>query len=75
MMGIWFLASSVGNLIGGLVGGHVDPKKLEQMPTLFIVTAGSLMFAALVLGLLTPVIRKFLTPPASSPLAPATSDL
>ena len=32
MMGIWFLASAVGNLIGGLVGGNVDPEKLEQMP-------------------------------------------
>jgi POT family proton-dependent oligopeptide transporter len=67
MMGIWFLASSVGNLIGGLVGGHVDPSKLQEMPKLFIVTTGSLMFAALVLGLLTPVIRKFLTP-APGPL-------
>jgi POT family proton-dependent oligopeptide transporter len=75
MMGIWFLASSVGNLIGGLVGGHVDPSKLQEMPKLFIVTTASLMFAALVLGLLTPVIRKFLTPPASSRLAPAPSDL
>jgi len=34
MMGIWFLASSVGNLIGGLVGGHVDPSKLPEMPKL-----------------------------------------
>lgn len=62
MMGIWFLASAVGNLIGGLVGGRVDPEKLEQMPTLFIITAASLMLAALLLGALTPVIRKLLTP-------------
>lgn len=62
MMGIWFLASAVGNLIGGLVGGHVDPKKLEQMPMLFIVTAASLILAALVLALLTPVIKKYMTP-------------
>ncbi|MBA2620772.1 MAG: peptide MFS transporter, partial [Acidobacteria bacterium] len=27
MMGIWFLASSIGNLVGGLVGGLVDPEK------------------------------------------------
>jgi len=62
MMGIWFLASSVGNLIGGLVGGHVDPNKLDQMPQLFIVTAGSLILAALILGGMTPIIKKFLTP-------------
>ncbi len=62
MMGIWFLASSVGNLIGGLVGGHVDPNKLDQMPQLFIVTAGSLILAALILGGMTPIIKRFLTP-------------
>jgi POT family proton-dependent oligopeptide transporter len=32
MMGIWFLATSVGNLVAGIVGGHVDPEKLEQTP-------------------------------------------
>ena len=62
MMGIWFLASSLGNLIGGLVGGIVDPEKLEQMPTLFMITSAALMAAALLLGLLTPFIRKQLTP-------------
>ncbi|MDQ2976055.1 MAG: peptide MFS transporter [Acidobacteriota bacterium] len=60
MMGIWFLASAVGNLIGGLVGGRVDPEKLDQMPMLFIVTAGSLMLAALVLFAATPIIRKLM---------------
>ncbi|MFP5355000.1 MAG: peptide MFS transporter, partial [Gemmatimonadota bacterium] len=25
MMGLWFLATAMGNLIAGLVGGHVDP--------------------------------------------------
>jgi len=60
MMGIWFLASALGNLIAGLVGGHVDPEKLDQMPTLFIVTSASLMLAALVLFALTPLIRKLM---------------
>jgi POT family proton-dependent oligopeptide transporter len=52
MMGIWFLASAVGNLIGGLVGGNVDPEKLEQMPWLFSITTASLMISAVVLALL-----------------------
>jgi proton-dependent oligopeptide transporter, POT family len=60
MMGIWFLASAVGNLIGGLVGGHVDPEKLEQMPGLFTVTTISLMAAAVVLALLAIPIRRML---------------
>ncbi|MBA2619633.1 MAG: peptide MFS transporter [Acidobacteria bacterium] len=60
MMGIWFLASAVGNLIGGLVGGHVDPEKLEQMPQLFTVTTASLVIAAIVLALLAIPIRKMM---------------
>ena len=60
MMGVWFLASSVGNLIAGLVGGRVDPKKLDQMPTLFIGTTVALVAAGLLLLALTPLIRKLI---------------
>jgi dipeptide/tripeptide permease len=60
MMGIWFLASAVGNLIGGLVGGHVDPENLEQMPTLFTATTVSLLVAAVVLALLIVPIRRMM---------------
>ncbi|HEX9606451.1 MAG TPA: peptide MFS transporter, partial [Gemmatimonadaceae bacterium] len=28
MMGVWFMASALGNLVAGLVGGNVDPEKL-----------------------------------------------
>lgn len=58
MMGIWFMASAIGNLIGGLVGGHVDPENLSQMPELFTATTVSLLIAAIVLGLLSiPIAR------------------
>ena len=60
MMGIWFLAAAVGNLIGGLVGGYVDPEKLEQMPKLFTVTTISLLVAAVILMLLVIPIRRML---------------
>ncbi len=60
MMGIWFLATSVGNLIAGLVGGNVDPEKLDQMPGLFIGTTVALIAAAIVLGILTPFIKKLI---------------
>jgi len=60
MMGIWFLASALGNLIGGRVGGHVDPEKLEQMPQLFTTTAISLAVAAVVLALLAIPIRRMM---------------
>ena len=58
MMGIWFLAASLGNLIAGLVGGHVDPEKLEQMPKLFTTTTITLIAAAVILGILAiPISR------------------
>jgi POT family proton-dependent oligopeptide transporter len=58
MMGIWFLATSVGNLIAGLVGGSVDPEKLEQTPMLFTWTTIALFASAAVLALLAiPIAR------------------
>jgi POT family proton-dependent oligopeptide transporter len=60
MMGIWFLAASVGNLIAGLVGGSVDPEKLEQTPALFTATTAALVISALVLALLAIPIRKMM---------------
>lgn len=60
MMGIWFLATSVGNLIAGLVGGSVDPEKLEQTPQLFTWTTVALFASAIVLGILAIPISKMM---------------
>ena len=60
MMGVWFLAASVGNLIAGLVGGSVDPEKLEQTPALFTWTAVALFAAAVLCGLLVIPIRRMM---------------
>jgi POT family proton-dependent oligopeptide transporter len=60
MMGVWFLAASVGNLIAGLVGGSVDPEKLEQTPALFTWTAVALFAAAALCGLLVIPIRRMM---------------
>ena len=60
MMGIWFLAASVGNLVAGLVGGHVDPTKLEQTPAVFSGTAMALFAATAVLALLIVPIRRMM---------------
>ncbi len=65
MMGIWFLASALGNLIAGLVGGEVDPENLEQIPRLFTVTTLSLFGAALLLILLIVPIRRMMATTAS----------
>ncbi|HJP84938.1 MAG TPA: peptide MFS transporter [Gemmatimonadaceae bacterium] len=60
MMGVWFMASAIGNLIAGLVGGHVDPEKLDQMPALFRQTSMSLFVAAIVCGLLVFAVRRMM---------------
>ena len=60
MMGVWFMAAALGNLIAGIVGGHVDPEKLDQMPALFQRTALSLFVAAAVLALLIVPIRRMM---------------
>jgi POT family proton-dependent oligopeptide transporter len=60
MMGVWFLATSVGNLVAGLVGGHVDPNKLDQTPMVFGYTTIALVGAAIVLALLIVPSRRLM---------------
>lgn len=60
MMGIWFLATSLGNLIAGLAAGRFDPESLNEMPSLFmqIVTVG--VGAGLLLLIFTKPIKKLM---------------
>jgi POT family proton-dependent oligopeptide transporter len=60
MMGVWFMAAALGNLIAGIVGGHVDPENLNEMPALFQRTAMSLFIAAAVLAALVIPIRRMM---------------
>jgi POT family proton-dependent oligopeptide transporter len=60
MMGVWFMAAALGNLLAGLVGGHVDPENLPQIPTLFLRTSLSLFIAAAVLALMVVPIRRMM---------------
>ena len=60
MMGVWFLAASLGNLIAGIVGGDVDPEKLKAMTPLFVRTTGSLFIAAILCALLVRPIRRMM---------------
>jgi POT family proton-dependent oligopeptide transporter len=67
MMGIWFLATAVGNLIAGLAGGHIDPERLEQMPRLFTLTTVFLVAAAAILALLIIPIRRMIATTRNAP--------
>jgi len=60
MMGVWFMATALGNLIAGLVGGKVDPEKLPEMPILFRQTSLSLFVGAVLCGLLVIPVRRMM---------------
>jgi proton-dependent oligopeptide transporter, POT family len=67
MMGVWFMAAAMGNLIAGIVGGHVDPENPQQMPALFERTTLSLLIATAVLAaLIIPIRRMMAEKPAPS---------
>jgi POT family proton-dependent oligopeptide transporter len=57
MMGVWFLASSVGNFLGGSVAGQYD--KFE-LPTLVTMVAMSAFVMALIMFALVRPIRKMM---------------
>jgi POT family proton-dependent oligopeptide transporter len=60
MMGVWFMSISLGNLVAGLLGGNVDPEKLNEMPLLFQRTAFTLFAAAAILAALVIPVRKMM---------------
>jgi POT family proton-dependent oligopeptide transporter len=60
MMGVWFMAAALGNLIAGMVGGNVDPNKLDEMPKLFMKTTESLFISAVVLAIMIIPIRRMM---------------
>jgi POT family proton-dependent oligopeptide transporter len=56
LMGIWFVAASLGNLIAGLFAGNFDENNVRQMPALFNqVTLFSIGFGLLLLIFWKPV--------------------
>lgn len=54
IMGLWFVATALGNLIAGWYGGQFDPKNLSEMPSLFM----SIVW----LGLVTGIVFLFISP-------------
>ena len=60
MMGVWFLATALGNLIAGLVGGSVNPENLSETPKLFMLTTASLVISGVVLAVMIVPIRRMM---------------
>ena len=60
MMGLWFLATSLGNLIAGLAAGRLTSEDPAQMPKLFLVMVGAATLVGLVLLVLTKPIKQLM---------------
>lgn len=60
MMGIWFLATSLGNLIAGLVAGEFNAEAVGQMPSRFGQIVLMAAIAGTVLILLSKPIRRLM---------------
>lgn len=60
VMGLWFAASSIGNLVAGLIGGHVSADQIGNLPTLFWRCAVALFIGAIVLLLLNKPVKSLL---------------
>ncbi len=60
LMGLWFTAISLGNLVSGLIGGQVRADQLDNLPTLFARCAIALFIGAVVLFLLNKPVKRLL---------------
>jgi POT family proton-dependent oligopeptide transporter len=58
MMGVWFLALSIGNFLAGIMGGNFDEKREGALLTMFGTVALITMVAAVLLFALSPLIKK-----------------
>lgn len=60
MMGTWFLGAALGNLVAGLVGGHVGSGSVNEMPSQFLTMAFIGGGAGLLMLVLSPGIKKMM---------------
>jgi proton-dependent oligopeptide transporter, POT family len=61
VMGLWFTASALGNLMAGLIGGHVSQDAIQDLPMLFTRCAIALLIGAGILLLLKKPILKLVS--------------
>jgi POT family proton-dependent oligopeptide transporter len=60
MMGTWFLGSALGNLVAGIVGGHVGSGAADEMPNQFLLMACIAGGAGIAMLVATPTIKKMM---------------
>ena len=62
MMGIWFLATSLGNLIAGLLAGRLNSERLDQMPAQFMEIVWMPLIAGGILLLIARPLQRWIGP-------------
>jgi POT family proton-dependent oligopeptide transporter len=60
LMGIWFVATSMGNLIGGLFTGGFNEENLAQMPELYMMVVWASLIVGVIIILLSKPIEKLM---------------
>lgn len=60
IMGLWFTSIAFGNLMAGLIGGHVSPEHIQELPTLFMRCMIALLICAGLLFLFKRPILKLI---------------
>lgn len=60
LMGLWFVGSSLGNLIAGLFAGGFDEENVQQMPSMFQSVAIFALASGLVLLLFSKPLKKWM---------------
>ena len=60
MMGIWFLGTSLGNLLAGLLAGEFDPDRIQQWPEFYLRIAIPPILAGLLLIVFAKPIKRWM---------------
>ncbi|MEM1119300.1 MAG: oligopeptide:H+ symporter [Bacteroidota bacterium] len=60
VMGLWFVATALGNLIAGWYGGEFDANQLDQMPDLFMSIVWLGLGAGIIFLVLSPFAKKWM---------------
>lgn len=58
VMGLWFVASSLGNVIAGYIGGKVDTNNVSDLPNLFLYCVYVLLFVAFILFIIKRFVKE-----------------
>ncbi len=60
MMGIWFLATALGNLFAGLFAGEFDPNNVQEMPGLYMGIVQTSVGAGIIMWIFVTPIKKLI---------------